>query len=405
MSIFSKWEKILLVIIVFISISMAIACVIPLYCRSAKEQNENKDTSKIIFETPTPRENPNENLLFSAKAQIFEELSEISFADDIRVTGLDAKGQSELPEPFIRIDRFEKTALESLDISVNGRRIVSPDSVVAEKFLPPAAGAPEPEHTLSFTAFWRNENLTPEQKSLKYWHEGAEKLTLARGNPDGTVSLTVPSEETNSVLELQANLQSGDVSVTEAKMLFQSRNLSDIKKIAGKIRLLCGLKKPIETGEWKWRNPDGIPSEKKSIKSAINGGIVKWYGLSDWNGVPVIDGSAVTWNGIVSSVKLVVAGKENLKRVLETLSALPLDDGFSLNIEKEGPDIEKKKADGTEEKKADDTEEESSDISEKTEKSFDIKEDSSGIEEEGSDITKISIIDGFLINFSSLWGI
>jgi hypothetical protein len=193
---------------------------------------------------------------------------------------------------------------------------------------------------------------------LNFWLEDAEKPALTRGNPDGTVSLIVPFGETGSVFKLQMSaLQSEDISVTGVEMLFQSKNLPDVKKIAGKIRSLCGLKEPIETGEWRWRSPDGIPSDKKIIKSVIDGGIVKWYGFSDWNGSPVVDGRAIAWNGIVSSAELVVAGKENSAHILETLSPLPLDDGFSLNVE-----------------------------------------------ESSADILKISVVDRFLINFSSLWG-
>jgi hypothetical protein len=300
------------------------------------------------------REASNEDLLFSAKLQIFEEISKISLMDDVIVSGLDAEAASEIPEPFIRIDKLTKPALDNLDLYVNGYRLVSPDSIAVEKFLSPAAD--KSEHTLSLTAFWENENLTPERRSLKYWIGDTKKPALARGNPDGTISLTVPSEETRSVLELLTIVQSGDISVTEAKMLFQSENLSGVKKIAGKIRSLCGFKNPVETGEWKWRSSDGV--DKKAVKSVIDGGIVKWYGFSDWNGTSLVGGSAVAWNGLVSSAELVVAGEENSERILETLRVLPLDDGFSLSVVEESPNI-----------------------------------------------TKIAITDHFVINFSSLWGI
>ena len=87
---------------------------------------------------------------------------------------------------------------------------------------------------------------------------------------------------------------------------------------------------------------------------------------------------------------------------METLSVLPLNDGFSLNVEKEGSGIEKETFGSAGEKTPDDTEEKNPGIAGK---SFDVKEDHSGIEEESSGIMKISIIDGFVINFSSLWGI
>jgi hypothetical protein len=351
----TKSKKILAAITAFIAFSL-VSCFIYSTLRTADEElgGKNETPPKV----PVPRRDSSREDLFASRLQILEELSKISFADDILVSGLDANGRREISEPFVRFDRFDKTALESLDIYVNGYRLVSPDSVVVEKFLSPAGG--KTEYTLSLTALWENENLAPEQRHLEYWSEGIAGPALTRGNPDGTVSLTIASENTGSILELQAVPQSGDVSVsvTGAKMLFQSGNLPDIKKISGKIRSLCGMKKAIETGEWKWRSPDGTPSNKKTIESVIDGGIVKWYGFSDWNGSPLIDGSAVAWNGILSSAQFVAAGKENSKHVLESLSVLPLDDGFSLDVE----DLQ------------------------------------------SSDIVKISVTDRFVINFSSLWG-
>jgi hypothetical protein len=105
--------------------------------------NKERGKKEAAPESPVPLQYKSEENLFSSKLQILEELSEISFADDIFVSGLGfANGRSEISESFIRLDRFDRTALESLDLYVNGYRLVSPDSVVVEKFLSPAAGKP-----------------------------------------------------------------------------------------------------------------------------------------------------------------------------------------------------------------------------------------------------------------------
>jgi hypothetical protein len=147
--------------------------------------------------------------------------------------------------------------------------------------------------------------------------------------------------------------------LVSAAMTFRSSNGRRIKKIIGEIENLCGLRQPLRTGKWIWRQTNGIPNaETKRFTDFIDGGPVQWSELSEWNGVPLVGGSATTWNGVLLSLEIIV-GKEYCGDILEILAPVSNDSGFSLDVDAD--------ADKT------------------------------------SRVVKLAVFDNFLFNFSSLW--
>jgi hypothetical protein len=177
----------------------------------------------------------------------------------------------------------------------------------------------------------------------------------ARGNPDGSISLFASLDDgSEDILEMRTAGSDGEILFVT--MTFRAENAYKIKEIIGEIENLFGLKEPLRTGRWVWRKARGVPdSEMKRIKNYIDGGIVQWREISEWNGIPIIDGNVTLWNGLLLSLQLIV-GKENSERALRILDPISKNDGFSLEIDDE------------------------------------------------ERVTKILVTDQFILNFSSLWG-
>jgi hypothetical protein len=291
--------------------------------------------------------------MFYVKSQIVERLSATDLGE-IEISGIEraAIWDSKEIDPYIRVDEYG--SLKDASIFVNEREIVSADLMIVEKYISPVDGN---EYPLSVSVFWNR--LTSEQKKPEYWFpvnsEDMGTGKYARGNPDGSISLfTYLNEGSEDILEMRTEGSDGDISFVA--MTFGAGNAYKIKEIIGEIEDLCGLKDPLRTGRWFWRKSRGIPdSEMKRIKNYIDGGIVQWREISEWNGIPIIDGNVTLWNGVLLSLQLIV-GKGNSERALRILDPISKNDGFSLEIEDE------------------------------------------------ERVTRILVTDQFILNFSSLWG-
>jgi hypothetical protein len=290
--------------------------------------------------------------MFSAKTSITERLSAVS-PGTVQISGLEniKPWNTRVFEPYIRVEEYGN--LKDASISINGREIVSPDFLVIERYTSPIEGT---EYLLSAGVFW--DRLQEEQKIPKYWlSEDVTAAKYAQGNPDGSVSLYVYlAEGSDDLLEMRTPPGAPDGELLSVSMNFRGADASKIKEIIGEIGGLCGLREPVRTGRWVWRKPGGIfDSDMKRLKSFIDGGLVKWHTVSEWNGYPVIDGSAVTWNGVLFSLQL-IAGKERSEEILRVLDPLSEAGGFSINVE------------------------------------------------DGGSVVKILVTDNFVFNFSLLWG-
>jgi hypothetical protein len=269
--------------------------------------------------------------MFSVKSDIAGRLSAVDLGI-LRISGLEKTKarNSRILDPYIRIEEYGD--LKDTSIRIDGREIASPDLIVIEKYRSPSGGN---EYSLSICVLW--DNPAPERQTPEYWipkNADTETSKYARGNPDGSVSLFLYlAEDSENVLEMRT-ADSGEL--LSVSMTFRAKNAREIREITGEIGDLCGLKEPLRTGRWFWRKNGGIPdTEMKRLKSFIDGGLVQWREISEWNGFPVIDGHVGTWNGVLLSLKLVV-GKENSEGVLKILEPISKNGGFSLEAVEEG---------------------------------------------------------------------
>ncbi|GHV39692.1 hypothetical protein FACS1894187_19950 [Synergistales bacterium] len=372
--------------------------------QSKTKNNEEKSDTTI-------KESRGSNLsnadIFSIKSDMLERISKLNITDEIQLTGIGvSKVQKKVSEPFISLEEFDKATLDSFsdDIYINGRQIISPDSMIIEKFVLPGAG--KIEHTLSVAILWNS--LNQSQTVPEYWLKDTEKSPKwAQGTPDGIISLFFREVEGN--VEITTELQTvfrpetGDIYVTSVSMIFGNRSKGKFKRIISEIGELCGLKTPVKTGSWIWRSSNGVPSDGRSIKNILDAGIVKWIKLSSWDNNAVFDGNIVTWNGILTSMELVVDkdDQDTIFSILSTLSPLAEKEGFVLSIE-DFLSIEKIISEDAEyghEKEAI-----SGDVvvSEDAEFVNDTEENEIEVTRENN-LVKIIARDSFVINFSMLW--
>lgn len=347
-----------------ILISVAIATSILFYISRTSQDSPISENSKSLLPSEIKtsmnmEDKQTEELdVFSAKSDFLERLSKIT-PEIIEITGLKsdaAKSHAKFSEPFILSEKFGKTELNNVaDISANGFPLTSADIIIIEKFISPE----KTEYPILVSASWENIPSTSQLSKMNYpmWQQHQKDCASYIGsNPDGTISLFfVSSDDSSPSLELRGEVISADISITNAQITFMSSSIAEIKGVINELCNFCGLKEPIETGDWVWRRATVIPW---MIKDTIDGGLVKRHVLVPKN-KGVINCSAVTWNNVLISIELIVL-KEEAKSILETFK----------------------------------------DLSENTDEKF------SGFSvklEELEHATKITITDEFVLNFSTLW--
>jgi hypothetical protein len=296
--------------------------------------------------------------MFSARSSIVERLSSLS-PGSIQITGLEQTKPWNIRfvEPYVRVEEYAD--LKNTAIRINEREIISPDIILLERYTSPAEGN---EYLFSATVFWRKADS--ERAIPKDWlPKDPSADRYVKGNPDGSASLFVflnDDADTEEIVEMRTTQGAADDAFGELAAVsinFRDANSRKVKEIIREIAELCGLREPLQTGRWFWRRAGGIPdSDMKRLKGFIDGGLVRWHEISEWNGYPLVDGSAITWNGVLFSLQLIM-GKEDSETLLKVLEPLFQNDGFSVDVKEEGR------------------------------------------------IVKILITDNFVFNFSSLWGI
>jgi hypothetical protein len=294
-------------------------------------------------------ENKDQADMFAAKSRITEALFAAS-PGSVQMAGLEntRPWNVRLLEPYVRVEEYGD--LKNTSIRINEREIISPDVISLEKLISPVDGK---EYLLSATVFWND--LESGWTMTKDWlPEDPSADKYGEVNPDGSVSLFVfLDDDTEDIFERRTD-KLGELS--GVSMNFRGANGYKVREIIEEIAELCSLREPLQTGRWFWRRPNGIPdSDMKRLKNFVDGGLVRWHELSEWNGFPLIDGSGVTWNGVLLSLQL-TAGKENSEHILKILEPLSQNSEFSFNTVEEGR------------------------------------------------ILKITVTDNFVLNFASLWG-
>ena len=183
-----------------------------------------------------------------------------------------------------------------------------------------------------------------------------------KGNPDGTISLFFKPdmEGISSVIEMSVENEEESSADTETILvqdvhLFAGRQQNPYAEITEYIGELCNLHAPIKMeNSVFWRTRTLIPAAW--VKDILDGGITKRYGLSSWGGAFILDGHVVMWNGVIVSLELIVYTEDKAKLLDSLPKEFSAQNGFIVSVS-----------------------------------------DDHGI-------SRISVTDNFVLNFSSLWG-